>query len=398
MKKRRILLAAVMMFLLLCGCAKAADEKNRTINIEKLSLEGLSNPEGNVYCTTDEKYGELAEKLMKEVTSKEFPGSIIVASDDGIIYASGTDKLQTDGQVVSPYTTYQIGSITKTYTSTCILKLAEEGKLSLDDNMKMYFPECEPIKDITIHQLLQMRSGIPDIVNFPDKAFHNRGNEFIAEMIAGTLDSEKLMDYLNDIVIDTEQADTFAYSNTNYLLLALIIEKVTGMSYNEYLHEYILEPLGMDSTTSGDIAGVTCAYTIADYPFHFEDNLPLMKGAGDITSNVLDMLQFDRALFGGALLNSESLNVMYDFNNGYSCGWMQDNVSSGLHGPGNLWQTCDEETIYHGGRTQNFVAYNIIQIVNGERIYVIMLFNDDEPTKESNLEINMRIWAVLKLL
>ena len=123
-----------------------------------------------------------------------------------------------------------------------------------------------------------------------------------------------------------------------------------------------------------------------------------MSGAGDITSNVLDLLQFDRALFAGDFINQEYLNYMFDFTDGYSCRWMQDNANSPLHRTGNHWKASDAYTIYHGGRTPCFISYNIVMKRNNERLYVIMLFEDNENSKESSMRIVSQMGAVLNLL
>ena len=139
------------------------------------------------------------------------------------------------------------------------MRLIQEGKLSFYDKMGLFFPECEPIRNITVYQLPHMNSGIPDIVNFPEKSFVHNGEKFMEEKLAGTLDSEKIMTYLEDVLLEFEPGTDVIYSNTNYLLLAYVIEKVTGQTYNEYLHQAIIDPLGLENTTSGDIEGVTCA-------------------------------------------------------------------------------------------------------------------------------------------
>ena len=251
------------------------------------------------------------------------------------------------------------------------LRLIQEGKLSFDDKMGLFFPE---------------------------KSFVHNGEKFMEEKLAGTLDSEKIMTYLEDVLLEFEPGTDVIYSNTNYLLLAYVIEKVTGQTYNEYLHQAIIDPLGLDNTTSGDIEGVTCAYSIPANQINSENNPSLMKGAGDITSNVLDMLQYDRALFAGLLINPEYMDLMFDFKDDYSCGWMKDNAKSALHRINNHWKASDVNTVYHGGRTQNFMVYNIVTNINEERVYVIMLFPVYENSLDSVMEIYSRVGSVLSTL
>ena len=103
------LLFVVAFLLLLCACTSKPEIIEKKIDtaiiMERLTLDQLSNPEKNIYITTDEKYMELAENVMGEVTGEKFPGSILIATDEQIIYASGTDVLQKDGEIVSPFST-----------------------------------------------------------------------------------------------------------------------------------------------------------------------------------------------------------------------------------------------------------------------------------------------------
>lgn len=178
--------------------------------------------------TTNSEYPELVQKLAEEIARKEFPGSIVIATDDEIIYASGTDALQFDGQVVSPNTTYQIGSVSKVFTATCILKLMEEGKVAPEDKMEKFFPEYVNIKDVTIDNLLHMTSGIADFVNYPDKAFPEEIEAFYNDAMAEAIDDAKMHEYMKNIQIICEPGSKYEYSNTNYYLLARIVETVTG--------------------------------------------------------------------------------------------------------------------------------------------------------------------------
>ncbi|MCQ2497142.1 MAG: beta-lactamase family protein [Lachnospiraceae bacterium] len=397
MKRVFCVIATALLLVVLMACT---GEKVKKIDIERLTLEDLSKEEGNIYVSKDEKYSELAEKIKNTVKRKEFPGSLLVATDSRIIFASGTDALQKDGATVSPDTGYQIGSVSKTYAATCVLKLIEEGKLSLDDRLEKFLPECENLKDITIRQLLHMNTGLADVVNMMEKSFGSRGEEFLNELTAGKVDSERLADYLKDIVFIFKPGEKIEYSNTNYLILAIVIEKVTGKSYEEYLRQLIIDPLEMSRTKIGELDSVDCAYTVPDLPVLFTNYPALLKGAGDVTTSVLDMLQFDRALFSGLLINQASLDTMFDLKDGYSCGWMQDNTRSELHSYGNYyWKASDSETVYHAGNIPGFMSFNIVLNKNGERMYLIMLFsaeNNDRP--ETRKAVFGRMNDILKSL
>lgn len=390
-----VMLCCISIFLLI-GCGNGAESK-KEISLEYFSLDNLENVHENIYLSKDERYTQLCQNVLQEVERKALPGSLIIANDQQILFASGTDILQTDGKMVSPYTTYQIGSVSKLFTSACVLKLIEEGKLSPDDKMEKFFPEYENIKGVSVDNLLHMNSGIADFVNYPEKAFPELAEKFVEDAKAVSLDEEKMHEYMKTVALEFEPGTKTEYSNTNYYLLGSIIEKTTGKSYNEYVNEVIIEPLGLKETKCGDIASVTCAYDASMIMPRFDTNPPLIKGSGDISTNVLDLLQFDRALFVDDILGADARKTMFDSPEDYSCGWMKDDASSVLHFGGNYWQSTDEDTIYHQGRIPGFWATNIVMNAHGERVYVIFLMGIDENTGIDQ-NVSQRIGAVLKYI
>lgn len=372
-------------------------ETNKETSSEFLTLDNLDNVQDNIYFSKDDKYIEMCKNIQQEIERKSVPGSIIIANDQQILFASGTDIFEKGGEIVSPYTTYQIGSVSKLFTSVCTLKLVEDGKLSLEDKMEKFFPEYENIKSVSVGNLLHMNSGIADFLNYPEKAFPKRAEEFVADVKADSLDEEKMNEYMKTIELEFEPGTKNEYSNTNYYLLGSIIEIITGKSYSEYVNEVIIEPLGMKDTKCGDIASAVCAYDASMIMTRFETNPPLIKGSGDITTNVLDLLQFDRVLFTDDILGIDARNIMFDSDEEYSCGWVKDNVSSILHAGGNYWQASDQETIYHQGRIPGFLATNIVLNIDGERVYAIFLFGIDENTV-ANDNPSQRIGSILKYI
>ena len=396
MKKTISIIICCFSILFLIACSNNGGEK-KEISIGYLTLDNLDNVHDNIYVSKNEKYAEMCKDLLQEVERKELPGSLIVATDQQILFASGTDILESDGETVSPYTTYQIGSVSKLFTSACILKLIEDGKLSPEDKMEKFFPEYENIKDVSVDNLLHMNSGIADFVNYPEKAFPKQAEEFVADANADSLDEDKMHEYMKNIELEFEPGTKTEYSNTNYYLLGSIIEVITGKSFSEYVNEVIIEPLGMKYTKCGDIGSVTCGYDASMIMPRFDTNLPLIKGCGDITTNVLDLLQFDRALFSDDILGLDARNIMFESDEEYSCGWMKDNASSILHAGGNYWKSSDTETIYHQGRIPGFLATNIVLNTDGERVYVIFLFGIDENTVAGQ-NPSQRIGSVLKFI
>lgn len=285
-------------------------------------LEGLRIDKNNFFANNDAKYQGLIEHIEKITSSNNFKGSLLLTTEDGIIlYGGPNNSLTTAGDPVDPFTTYEIGSISKTFTAVVIMKLMEQGKISLDDKITKYFPDYKTGKDITVKNLLNMTSGIPDYVNnFP--AFYGmkvtEQQKFLEMYNTDGLPDEDFLKYMYAAPLDFEPGKEFAYSNSNYHLLALIIEQIEGTSFGDAVSKYIFEPLGMEhssSMTYGDVTSVTDEAT-GYHTFQLG-----ARGAGDIHTCVADLLTFDKALLSGELVSEESLAVMQDYQFGeYGCG------------------------------------------------------------------------------
>ena len=372
----------VLVFSMILGLASCKSKKkdnglSSCTNVEK-QLDSLKNVEGNIWVNEDKKYETLVNLMLYEVQETDFRGSMIVATDDEVIFASGSRLLDIDGNEVTPNTTYELGSISKSFAALCILKLQEEGKLSLDDELGKYFPEyssCanfENTSKVTISQLLHMRSGIPDDMNEPDLFW---GIEKKDSWLNPTLsvDPQKQGEVLNGFYANVDD-DTFlnqaftteliyepgskaSYSNSNYWILAIIVEKVSGKAYNDYVNEVILNPCNMTSSSSLASDDVTASMKPGAWTFRPET----IKGSGDIHGSAVDLLKYDRALFGGYLLNQESMDILLDPIDKYGCGW-----------------EIFDNKIAHGGATPGFHTYHIIFEKDGQHLYAIMLANAGE--------------------
>ena len=163
----------------------------------------------------------------------------------------------------------------------------------------------------------------------------------------------------------------YEYSNVNYTLLAMIIEKITGESYGDYIREHIFSACGMEHsycTEPGGLTSVPEPVPEGTYPFDFDDMFPdgymsglrTTRGAGDIHSCAADLLAFDRALTGGKLLSRESLDEMFNTESGYGCGW----VSVGKREPAYL----------HSGGTPSYMSHNLYCLTEKYgNLYLIIL-------------------------
>ncbi|MGQ4516508.1 serine hydrolase [Streptomyces sp. DW26H14] len=204
---------------------------------------------------------------------------------------------------VSDDALWQIGSNTKAFTSVVLLKLEAEGKLSIDDTLGTWLPQYPAWRDITIKQLLTMSSGIPDYAAQPafTKALQADPNTVATP--------QSLVQYVQHLPVGSH---TYSYSNTNYVLAQMIIEKATHDSYFSQVTKRILKPLGMDHTCFGP---ETCPSSTASHMptgYSMQAGLPKLhgksvpslnvswaQGAGGLISSLADMATWDRALYTG---------------------------------------------------------------------------------------------------
>lgn len=285
------------------------------------------------WSNKNEKYSDLLETY----GSKKCSGVMAVATDNDIVYLYCEDATEKDDKTpVSQDTVFDIASVSKTFTAVCILQLQEKGKLSIDDTLDKYFPEYEAGKSITIYNLLHMNTGIPDYINNPDPFWNISGAEAadkqLSDIFQDRTTDEQFLEALYNAPLLFEPGTHFSYSNTDYRLLAFIIEQVTGMKYCDYIKKNIFEKCGMKKTTSmakDDMTYVPVNFEEqAAYGFTDENGYPVCpknsRGDGGIHSCLSDMLSFDRALFSGKLLNKQSMEILLKDDDGYCCGLNRD--------------------------------------------------------------------------
>ena len=296
----------------------------------KYSLDKIKLTDtGRSWSCPEEKY----KGLLESYDGYTVTGAIAVATDKDIVYLYAEDTLEKDGKTkVSQDTVFDIASVSKVFTAVAILQLQEKGKLNIEDTLDKYFPEYETGKKITIYNLLHMNSGIPDYLNNPDPFWNISGadaaNKQISDILLDKTTDEQLLQAMYKAPLDFEPGTEYGYSNTNYRLLAFIIEKLSGMKLSDYLKKNIFDKCGMTKTTSMATSDMT--YVPADfaelvkYGFSDKDGYPACpnnsRGDGGIHSCLTDMVRFDRALFGGKLLNKNSMEILLKDENGYCCG------------------------------------------------------------------------------
>jgi CubicO group peptidase (beta-lactamase class C family) len=237
-----------------------------------------------------------------------FNGGIIVAKNGNIVYENymGAAHLgQTD--TINANTAFHIASVSKTFTAMAVLKLAQEGKLNIDDELVKYFSTFN-YPGITIRSLLSHRSGLPKYEYFFEKLKWNKKSY---------VNNQDVYDYLVKRKGELENIGAanrgYAYSNTNYALLALLIEKISGSKYPQFMKQTFFDPLKMKNTFVFDTSMLQKVIPSYDWkgelvPFNFLD---AVYGDKNIYSTAHDLLTWDKALTSGKIFSDSTLAEAY---------------------------------------------------------------------------------------
>jgi CubicO group peptidase (beta-lactamase class C family) len=260
------------------------------------------------------------------VSGKQFMGSVLVARGDTVLFSKGYGSANLEwGVPVAPNTKFRLGSLTKQFTAASILLLEERGKLSVDDPVKKYMPDAPAAwAKMTIYNVLTHTAGIPNFTSFPD---------YLSTM-GQPATPEKLVARFRDKPLDFEPGEKFNYSNSGYVLLGYLIEKISGESYQSFLQKNIFTPLGMKDSgydsNSAVIERRASGYGaspsgITNAPY-IDMTIPFSAGA--LYSTTEDLLRWEQGLFGGKLLKADSLKKMTTpFKNDYAFGLLVHTVN-----------------------------------------------------------------------
>lgn len=251
-------------------------------------------------------------------TNNTFMGSVTLLQGGEIRYEKAIGYEDQDANKKAQVSTkYRIGSVNKTYTAVLTFKAIEEGLLQLNQTLDEYFPNIENASSITIAQLLQHRSGIPNFVN---REFFNYRTEYKSR--------EEIFFIITNLTSEFEPGSQGDYSNSNYFLLALILEKVYGETYEQLLQKQITGPLNLTNTYSGDQAIIGSneaqSYTFEnDWKRFKPTHLSVGLGTGSMISTSTELATFLHGLFNGSLLSEESLKQMQTIEDTYGMGLMR---------------------------------------------------------------------------
>jgi CubicO group peptidase (beta-lactamase class C family) len=242
-------------------------------------------------------------------------GSIAIAANGVLVYQNAIGYSQVNKGLKTPATIetkYRIGSISKMFTATMIFQLIDEGKLSFETSLASYFPQLPNAGKITIGEMLDHRSGLHNFTNDSLYTTYKAIPKSEAEMVAIFAGQKS----------DFEPDAKAEYSNTNFVLLGYIIEKLTGKTYAEELKKRVTSKIGLADTYYGNKVNPAKneAYSY-NYPGQWtqmpETDMSIPGGAGAVVSTPTDLIKFINALFSGKLISRASLEMMKTMKDNY---------------------------------------------------------------------------------
>lgn len=282
----------------------------------------------------------MEQVVQSHVADHSFMGTVLVVRDKEVLFSKGFGSADLEWDVANtPNTKFRLGSVTKQFTAASILLLEERGKLSVNDPVKKYLPDAPAAWDkITIMHLLTHTSGIANFTSFPDYPKLEPFKTTTAELVAR----------FRDKALEFEPGEKWNYSNSGYVLLTHLIEKISGSNYETFVQENLFTPLGMkDSGVDSNSAVIH--HRASGYVFNngnFENagfiHMTIPQGAGALYSTTEDLLKWEQGLFGGKLLKAASLEKMTTpFKNDYAFGLT-------------VQTTGGHKRIEHGGGIEGF--------------------------------------------
>jgi len=335
-----------------------------------------------VHTEKSQKLDSLYSEMLKY---GEFNGNVLIAENDTIILQKsyGIANRESNEPLIEN-SIFNLASVTKQFTATAIYLLVKEGKLSLDDEMSKYITELDFYNGIRINHLVHHTSGLPDYMRLLDEKGDKSKiatNDYVIELFA----KEKPE-------LDFEPNEKWAYSNTGYLLLASIIERVSNKSYGEFLKEKIFNPLEMNNTDvlfvykdSLKIDNLALGYTTdstgiyighSDYAKSFDG----VYGQGRMYSTTSDLYKWDRAIKHNKILSENEIKNLFSNsklnsaeNTDYGFGWfLNDNKDYG-------------NIAFHSGGWAGYITY--IERHFDKDKTIILLQNNGNGTGKTRIPI-----------
>lgn len=370
------ILAALVLCAAFTSCAQPDKSVDKKVGQEGVSRQGQASSQQETQPRdelTRARQQRLKGVLDDYIKKQDFNGTVLVGVDNIVLYTAA--KGYSDRQLKTfnrPDTVYEIGSVTKQFTAAAVMMFAEKGKLSVTDKVSKYFPDYIYGDDVTIENLLNMTSGIPDYLN---------AQLYLCE--TGEADPKekftvkKLLSIINGLELEFEPGTQFSYSNTNFYLLGNIVEQLSGMKYEDFIQKKIFDPLSMTSA-SCKLSDATAKGYLESGEEGLVVDSSYFGPAGEITASAEDIFKWQCAFITGKVVNPATVEkILHNSGIGYGYGWF-----------------LSDDYYYHTGNTEAFYAIDLIG--RNDDIRVVALSNeDDNATSELGQEIYKMTKAAL---
>ncbi|WP_024882046.1 serine hydrolase domain-containing protein [Methylosinus sp. LW3] len=307
---------------------------------------------------------ERLDLMLSRRFNPDEPGAAIIVTKNGEpLFRAAYGSADVEREIaLDPGMTFRLGSLTKQFTAVAIMILAEQGKLSVQEDIREYLSDYPTHRrSITIEHLLTHTSGVKSYTDMPN----------FKDLMARDMSVDEMIDYFKNEPLQFEPGAKFAYSNSGYFLLGAIIEQISGGPYASFMAEKIFEPLCLRGTAYEGFERVSTPKAVGYSRKRRVAPISMTQpyAAGALVSTVDDLARWDAAISSGKLLSAESWRRVFapfKLNNGrmtsYAYGW-------GL-GPSRPLQMFE-----HGGGIPGF-ATHAIRVPDG-KVYVAVLMNDD---------------------
>jgi CubicO group peptidase (beta-lactamase class C family) len=316
----------------------------------------------------------VADRILKDAVKGISPGAAaLVAKDGTVVFKGGYGYANLEHRVpITPRTRFRIGSVSKQFTAAAILKLQEQGKLSVDDKLSRFIPDFPRGHEVTIHHLLTHTSGIRSYTSKPD---------FLSSVRQFTSPESLISSFKND-PFDFEPGKRWSYNNSGYFLLGYIVGKISGKSYADFLKETFFQPLGMTDTGvhhwSDILEHEASGYAFVNGKLQKADNWDMSRagGAGALYSTIEDLHRWNEAVFSGKVLTETSAKSAFTAVRTAA----EDPKVPKVEGYGYGWTISKQrglEEIAHGGGLHGFHCY-LLRIPQ-QRFTVAVLTNALPP-------------------
>ncbi|HYK10388.1 MAG TPA: serine hydrolase domain-containing protein [Gemmatimonadales bacterium] len=293
--------------------------------------------------------------------------SLAIVRDGKVVYVQAYGDAKVEGHVPATTTMrYSIGSISKQFCAGAILLLVQDGKLSLDDPVSKYFPDLTRANEVTIRELLSHTSGYQDY--WPQ--------DYVMPNMLDSTTARQIVDRWARIPLDFDPGTRWQYSNTNYVIAGMIVEKVSGMPFFDFLRSRILNPLGIESVKNIDLGRLPDSdptgyvrYALGPARVAPKEGKGWLFAAGELAMTPSDLAKWDLAMMNESLLSPASYHTME------TEVLRKDGVGTGYGLGVDVGIQNGHRAISHNGEVSGFTAENLV--FPDDRAAIVVLTNQD---------------------